>query len=177
MANAMNVDPANNPPGSLDPVWNRLKQIRPNLVVLGSNTDVTTALSQGIGKLAVTCTCAYNDAVASGTNLQLVAPDDGLYEVADAYYIHKGIPPANYYYAQVFANYLYSASTQSTLAAEQSLIPTVSTATLPSFMAKQPKVFPVTPAQQKSADVVLAPIPLMARYDLPWQQSFENAIK
>jgi putative spermidine/putrescine transport system substrate-binding protein len=177
MAHAMGVNPANNPPASLDPVWARIKQIRPNLVVLGSNTDVTTALSQGTGKIAITCTCAYNDAVSAGTNLVLVAPKDGLYEVADAYYIHKGIPAANYYYAQVFANYLYTAETQAFLAKEQSLIPSVPGSTLPDFMAKQPEVFPVTEAQQKAANVVQAPIALMARNDLPWQTAFENAIK
>jgi putative spermidine/putrescine transport system substrate-binding protein len=177
MAHAMGVNPANNPPSSLDPVWNRIKQIRPNLVVLGSNTDVTTALSQGTGKVAITCTCAYNDAVSAGTNLELVAPKDGLYEVADAYYIHKGIPAANYYYAQVFANYLYAAQTQATLAKEQSLVPSVPGTKLPDFMAKQPEVFPVTEAQQKAANVVPAPIALMARNDLPWQTAFENAIK
>lgn len=177
MAHAMGVNPADNPPSSLDPVWNRIKQIRPNLVVLGSNTDVTTALSQGTGKIAITCTCAYNDAVSAGTNLVLVAPKDGLYEVADAYYIHKGIPAANYYYAQVFANYLYTAETQALLAKEQSLIPSVPGTKLPDFMAKQPEVFPVTEAQQKAANVVPAPIALMARNDLPWQTAFENAIK
>jgi len=177
MAHAMGVDPANNPPSSLDPVWKRVEELRPNLVVLGSNTDVTTALSQGTGKVAITCTCAYNDAVSAGTNLVVVAPKDGLYEVADAYYIHKDIPAANYYYAQVFANYLYAAQTQATLAKEQSLIPSVPGSKLPPFMAKQPEVFPVTEAQQKAANVVPAPIALMARNDLPWQTSFENAIK
>jgi spermidine/putrescine-binding protein len=177
VAHAMGVNPANGPPGSLDPVWKRIEQIRPNLVVLGSNTDVTTALSQGTGKVAITCTCAYNDAISAGTNLKVVAPKDGLYEVADAYYIHKGIPAANYYYAQVFANYLYTPQTQAILAAEQSLVPSVASAKLPAFMAKQPEVFPVTPAQQKAANVVLAPIPLMARNDLVWQKAFENAIK
>lgn len=177
MAHAMGVDPANNPPSSLDPVWKRVEELRPNLVVLGSNTDVTTALSQGTGKVAITCTCAYNDAVSAGTNLVVVAPKDGLYEVADAYYIHKGIPAADYYYAQVFANYLYAAQTQATLAKEQSLIPSVPGSKLPPFMAKQPEVFPVTEAQQKAANVVPAPIALMARNDLPWQTSFENAIK
>jgi spermidine/putrescine-binding protein len=177
MAHAMGVNPADNPPSSLDPVWARIKKIQPNLVVLGSNTDVTTALSQGTGKIAITCTCAYNDAVSAGTNLVLVAPKDGLYEVADAYYIHKGIPAANYYYAQVFANYLYTAQTQAILAKQQSLIPSVAGAELPDFMAKQPEVFPVTEAQQKAANVVPAPIALMARNDLPWQTAFENAIK
>jgi spermidine/putrescine-binding protein len=177
MAHAMGVNPASNPPSSLDPVWARLKQIRPNLVVLGSNTDVITALSQGTGKVAITCSCSYNDAVSSGTDLKLVAPKDGLYEVADAYYVHKGIPAANYYYAQVFANYLFTAETQAILAKQQSLIPTVASAKLPAFMARQPEVFPVTAAQQKTANIVPAPIPLMARNDLTWQQAFENAIK
>ena len=107
----------------------------------------------------------------------MVAPRDGGYEVADSYYIHKNIPAANYYYAELFANYLYANATQSYLANDQALVPTVASAAIPAYMKAQPHLFPRTAAQVKSANMVIAPIPVMARYDAQWQTSFEAAIK
>jgi spermidine/putrescine-binding protein len=177
LARAMGVNPANNPPSSLDPVWNRIKSLRPNLASLGNGADVTTALTNGTATIGVTCTCNAVAAIKSGTPLQLVAPRDGGYEVADSYYIHKNIPPANYYYAELFANYLYTNATQSFLASDQALVPTVASASIPGYMKAQPLLFPRTAAQVKAAKMVVAPISLMARYDAPWQSAFEAAIK
>ena len=177
MAKSLGIDPAKNAPASLDPVWQKIKALRPNLASLGSGADVTTALSNGNATIGVTCSCNVVAAINAGTPLTMVAPRDGGYEVADAYYIHKNIPAANYYYAELFANYLYADATQSFLAKDQALVPTVSTATVPAYMKAQPRVFPLTSAQVKAAKMVIAPIPVMARYDTPWQTAFEAAIK
>lgn len=79
--------------------------------------------------------------------------------------------------AELFANYLYSDATQAYLAKDQALVPTVASAPIPAYMKKQPRLFPRTAAEVKAAKMVIAPIPLMARYDAPWQTSFEAAIK
>ncbi len=177
LAESMGVDPAKNPPKSLDPVWNRLKLTKPNVASIGNGQDVTTALTSGNATVGITCTCNVIAAMRAGAKLKLVAPLDGMYVVGDAYYIHKGIPEANYYYAQVFANYLYSAATQAYLAKDQALVPTVPGTPVPAYMKAQPRVFPLTAAQLKAARAVVAPIALMARYDTQWQLAFENSLK
>jgi spermidine/putrescine transport system substrate-binding protein len=177
LARSMGIDPAKNAPESMDRVWTRIRQLRPNLTALGNGQDVTTALTNGNASIAVTCTCNVISAISSGAKLALVAPRDGMFIVADAYYIHKGIPPENHYYAQVFANYLYSPQTQAFLAKDQGLMPTVGGTPVPAYMKKQPKAFPLTGAQIKAANGIVAPIPLIAKYNDQWQLAFENAIK
>jgi putative spermidine/putrescine transport system substrate-binding protein len=177
LAKSMGIDWAKNPPKSMDPVWARIRELRPNLTALGNGQDVTTALTSGNATIAVTCACNVISAIASGAKLALVAPRDGMFMVADAYYIHKGIPPENHYYAQVFANYYYSPATQRYLAKDQGLVPTVPGTPVPAYMKQQPRAFPLTEAQIKAANGVVAPIPLIARYNDQWQLAFENAIK
>jgi len=177
LAKSMGIDPAKNAPRSMDPVWKRIRELKPNLTALGNGQDVTTALTNGNASIAVTCTCNVISAITSGAKLALVVPRDGMFLVADAYYIHKGIPPENYYYAQVFANYLYSAATQAYLAKDQGLLPTVPGTPVPAYMKTQPRAFPRSAAQIKAANGVVAPIPLIAKYNDQWQLAFENAIK
>lgn len=177
LAKSMGVNPAKNPPKSLNPVWKRLEQVKPNVAAIGNGQDITTALTTGNATVAITCTCNVISSIRAGDKLRLVAPKDGMYIVGDAYYIHKGIPDENYYYAQVFANYLYSAATQSFLAKDQALVPTVGGTPVPAYMKAQPSAFPLSAKQLKAANAVVAPIPLIARYDAQWQTAFENALK
>ncbi len=177
LAKSMGIDPTKGGTKAMDPVWAKIRQLRPNLTALGNGQDVTTALTNGNASIAVTCTCNVISAITSGAKLALVVPRDGMFLVADAYYIHKGIPPENYYYAQVFANYLYSAATQAYLAKDQGLLPSVPGTPVPAYMKKQPRAFPLTAAQIKAANGVVAPIPLIAKYNDQWQLAFENAIK
>jgi spermidine/putrescine-binding protein len=177
LAKAMGVDWTKNAPASMEPVWKKIKTLRPNLAALGSGQDVTTALTTGNASIAVTCTCNVISAINSGEPLKLVVPRDGMFLVGDAYYIHKGIPDENYYYAQVFANYLFSGATQAYLAKDQGLLPSVPGTPVPGYMKSQPRAFPLNDAQIKAANGVVAPIPLIARYNDQWQLQFENAIK
>ena len=105
------------------PVWSRISQIKPNLAQLGSNSDVVTALTNGSVKVAISNTGSGISALASGAPIKMVAPKDGLYVVGDSYYIHKGIPAANAYYAQVFANYILDPEVQSAVADKLGLVP------------------------------------------------------
>ena len=96
--------------------------------------------------------------------------------VADGYYIQKGIPAANYYYAEVFANYLFSAQAQKIMP-QAGLVPSVPGTPVPAYMTAQPRAFPLTAAEIKAANGVVFPFPLIARYNAQWQTAFENALK
>ena len=176
-AQALSVDPANNPPQGMDPVWKRIAQLKPSLAQLGSNADVVTALQDGSVKVAISNTSSGIAAKSAGAPIALVAPTEGLYVVGDAYYIHKGIPPENAYYAQLFANYLLDPDVQAAVADKLGFIPVNPAAAVPKYMSDDPTVFPRSDAQLKAAHAILAPIPLMARNDAAWQKAFENALR
>jgi spermidine/putrescine-binding protein len=176
LARALGIDPANNPPSSLNPVWAFVKKIRPNLAAIGNGQDVTTALTSGNATVGVTCACNIIGAGPAAAKLVLVPPKDGMGMVADGYYIHKGIPQANYYYAEVFANYLFSAEAQK-LMPQAGLVPSVPGTPVPQYMKAQPRAFPLSAAEIKAANGVVFPFPLIARYNAVWQTDFENALK
>jgi putative spermidine/putrescine transport system substrate-binding protein len=175
-AQSLGVDPASNPPDGMAPVWSKISEIKPNLAQLGSNSDVVTALTNGSVKVAISNTGTGISALAAGAPIKMVAPKDGLYVVGDSYYIHKGIPAANAYYAQVFANYLLDPAVQSAVADKLGLVPVNPDATVPDYMTADPKVFPRSPADLKAVNAIVAPIPLMAKNDEAWQKAFDNAI-
>lgn len=175
-AQSMGVDPASNPPDGMAAVWERISGIKPNLAQLGSNSDVVTALTNGSVKVAISNTGTGISALAAGAPIKMVAPKNGLYVVGDSYYIHKGIPEANAYYAQVFANYVLDPDVQSAIADKLGFVPVNPEAKIPSYMSDDPSVFPRSPGDFKADNAILAPIPLMAKNDEAWQKAFDNAI-
>jgi putative spermidine/putrescine transport system substrate-binding protein len=175
-AQALGVDPADNPPAGMDPVWAKISEIKPNLAQLGSNADVVTALTNGSVKVAISNTGSGIQAQNAGAPVALVAPEEGIYVVGDAYYIHKGIPDENAYYAQVFANYLLDPEVQSIVADKLGLIPVTPEATVPAYMADNKAVFPRSAEDLAAVKAIVAPIPLMAKNDEAWQKAFDAAI-
>jgi len=176
LANALGVDPAKNPPSSMNPVWAYVKKFRPNVAAIGNGTQVTTALTSGVASVAVTCTCNIIGAGPAAAKMVITEPKDGMGLVADGYYIHKGIPAANYYYAEVFANYLFSSEAQKDFT-QAALVPDVPGTPVPAYMKANPKAFPLTAAEIKATAGVVYPFPLIARYDAQWQIAYENALK
>ena len=175
-AQSTGVDPAENPPAGMDPVWAKISEIKPNLAQLGSNADVVTALTNGSVKVAISNTGSGIQAQNAGAPVALVAPSDGIYVVGDSYYIHKGIPDENAYYAQVFANYLLDPEVQSTVADKLGLIPVNPDATVPAYMADNKAVFPRSAEDLAAVKAIVAPVPLMAKNDEAWQKAFDAAI-
>ena len=175
-AQSLGVDPAQNPPAGMDPVWARIAELRPNLAQLGSNADIVTALTTGTVKVAISNTGSGIQAMNAGAPIALVAPSDGLYVVGDAYYIHKGIPDENAYYAQVFANYILDPAVQSAVADKLGLVPVNPDATVPTYMSDNAAVFPRSAEDLKAVNAIVAPIPLMAKNDEAWQKAFDGAI-
>ncbi|PRC45352.1 hypothetical protein C6A85_95605, partial [Mycobacterium sp. ITM-2017-0098] len=174
-AQSMGVDPAENPPAGMDPVWGKISELRPNLAQLGSNADVVTALTNGSVKVAISNTGSGIQAQNAGAPVALVAPAEGIYVVGDAYYIHKGIPDENAYYAQVFANYLLDPEVQSIVAEKLGLIPVNPDATVPAYMADNKAVFPRSAEDLQAVKAIVAPVPLMAKNDEAWQKAFDAA--
>ena len=73
-AQSLGVDPAENPPAGMDPVWAKISELKPNLAQLGSNADVVTALTNGSVKVAISNTGSGIQAQNAGAPVALVAP-------------------------------------------------------------------------------------------------------
>jgi putative spermidine/putrescine transport system substrate-binding protein len=176
IANALGVTPTKEE-SSLDPVWDYLKELRPNEALNGTSIDHVRALTSGNAKMAISPPLDGITAQKQGAPIRMVAPDEGMVIVADSYYIHKNIPQDVYYYAQVFANYLLDPKVQEAWANELGFVPVNSNAKVPRFMTDNPDVFPRTTQEIEAVKGVIAPVPIMARNQDAWQSSFEAAVK
>lgn len=174
-AKTFGIDPADGPPESLDPLWEKFEELRPNLAGVGAPSDGAKVISSGQASVAVSIAALRNDVNEAGAKFEYTTPKEGVFLFGDAMYIHDGIPEESKYYAQVFVNECLEASVQAAVA-EGGTIPVNPDAELPDFMVENPQVWPVT--EEQAEEVAVRPdMRLLAENQDAWQGSFEEAVR
>jgi putative spermidine/putrescine transport system substrate-binding protein len=175
VAKLLGVEPTEDE-ASMDPVWKKIATAKPNIAILGDDAASVKALTEGEVDISIHGVFDKIEAEKAGAPVANVIPKEGALILGDAIYIHKGIPDNSAYYAQVFIDECLSAEQQTNIAKALGVIPVNPDATVPAYMKKEPKVFPLT-EEQIEASAILAPIPAMARNQDAWQASFDQAVK
>lgn len=175
IANTIGVEPTDDP-ASMDPVWEKIAEAKPNIAILGDDAASVKALTEGEVDISIHGVFDKIEAEEAGAPVANVVPEEGALLLGDAAYIHKGIPDESAYYAQVFINECLSAEQQTQIADTLGVIPVNPNATLPDYMQAEPRVFPAT-AEQVEASAIVAPISLMALNQDAWQAAFDQAVK
>lgn len=176
IAKTIGVEPDADDEASMDPVWEKIATAKPNIAILGDDAASVKALTEGEVAMSIHGVFDKIAAEEAGAPVANVVPEEGALLMADAVYIHKGIPDESAYYAQDFINECLSPEAQSSIAETQGLIPVNPDATIPDYMAQEPRVFPVT-EEQIEASAIVAPIPAMAANQDAWQAAFDEAVK
>jgi putative spermidine/putrescine transport system substrate-binding protein len=176
IAKLLGVEPSEDDPASMDPVWEKIATAKPNIAVLGDDAASVKALTEGEVDVSIHGVFDKIEAENAGAPVANVVPKEGALLLGDAVYIHKGIPDDSAYYAQVFINECLDAAQQTKIADALGVIPVNPEASVPDYMKDEPKVFPLT-EEQISASAILAPIPAMARNQDAWQAAFDKAVK
>ena len=176
VAKLLGVEPSEDDAASMDPVWEKIATAKPNIAILGDDAASVKALTEGEVDISIHGVFDKIEAEAAGAPVANVVPKEGALLLGDAVYIHKGIPDESAYYAQVFINECLGAEQQTKIADSLGVIPVNPDATVPGYMEKEPKVFPLT-EDQIAASAILAPIPAMARNQDAWQSAFDQAVK
>jgi len=175
VAKMLGVEPTEDA-ASMDPVWEKIATAKPNIAILGDDAASVKALTEGEVDVSIHGVFDKIEAEKAGAPVANVVPKEGALLLGDAVYIHKGIPANSAYYAQVFINECLSSEQQTKIADALGVIPVNPDASVPAYMEKEPRVFPLTEEQIK-ASAILAPIPAMARNQDAWQASFDQAVK
>jgi putative spermidine/putrescine transport system substrate-binding protein len=175
VAKLLGVEPTEDE-ASMDPVWKKIATAKPNIAILGDDAASVKALTEGEVDISIHGVFDKIEAEEAGAPVANVIPKEGALLLGDAVYIHKGIPDNSAYYAQVFINECLSAEQQTKIADSLGVIPVNPEASVPAYMKKEPRVFPLT-EEQIADSAILAPIPAMARNQDAWQASFDQAVK
>jgi putative spermidine/putrescine transport system substrate-binding protein len=172
LAKVLGINPAKD---SMDPVWKKLHELRPNLAEVGTDSEQVTALKSGQADVAV---ALIGDGVAASSKknpVKWVVPREGGLVDRDALFVVKGIPEESAYYGNVFINHVLAPDSQAYIAKLVSVVPVNLRARLPAFMRGNP-AFPFTPKQVAKYGVVV-PTDVSARHQTQWQAAFDQAVK
>lgn len=172
IAKTLGINPATE---SMDPVWRKLRQLRPNVLGLLDDTQKTNVLISGDAWIVLGLAGDGLAARKAGAKVGFAVPREGMNVDRDVYYVLKNIPPEVAYYANVFANHIVAAVNQSKMADALGVTPVALKAKLPGYMKANPKVFPFTAAQLKGN--VLTPVALAAKHLNDWQAKYDQALK
>ena len=174
VANAMGVTPTEET-SSMDPVWAKYKELRPNLLGLLNDTQITQFLTSGECYVCPAFTANGEAAAKEGAPIGFAVPKEGMCIDRDFFWMFTNLPPEVQYYTNVLANHWFSPETQTAMADELGVVPASPEATLPKKMADNPVLYPAT--EEELAKNIILPIPLAAKHIEDWQASYEEALK
>jgi spermidine/putrescine-binding protein len=156
--------------GDLTPVFDRLKQLRPNIAAVGDDSQFISFAQRG--QIDLGPSLVATSALVKG--LAWRVPREGQYLAFESLYVPRGLPAPETYYAQVLANEVLSAQSEALIAKNILEVPVNPQASLPASMKGDP-AFPFTPAQFKKLGL-LPPIELLARKRAEWVSLYNAAI-
>ncbi len=174
VAKAIGVTPTQET-SSMDPVWAKYEELRPNLLGLLNDTQITQFLISGECYVCPAFTANGEAAAKEGAPIGFAVPKEGMCVDRDFFWMFNNLPPEVQYYTNVLANHWFSAKTQTAMAAELGVVPASPEAKLPAKMEKNPVLYPRT--EEQLARNIILPIPLAAKHVEDWQASYEEALK
>lgn len=172
VAKVLNLDVA---ASDLQPVWDRIAELRPNIASVGDDTVFIEAMKSHDAQFGL---ALVGDALAlkdGGLDVGWVVPAEGIALTSDSMYVCRGLPQDVTYWAQVFVNKVIEAQIQTQWCAKVATVPTNAGASPAPFMKGDP-AFPFTD-EEISTYALLEPIDLAAQNNDKWQSAYRAAIK
>jgi spermidine/putrescine-binding protein len=170
MSHVLGADPLT----EMDIVGDKLEELRPNLYAVGGDTEIVNGLISGDCWVTQAIPGDGIAAEDEGASVGYIVPKEGNYVDRDMYFVLKNLPPEVEYYATLFANYIGEPDVQTAMADTLGVIPGQPEATLPTYMAELPAVYPATEEEIQSC----ATIPLQAAAENAddYQAAYDRAL-
>ncbi|WP_176819484.1 extracellular solute-binding protein, partial [Halopenitus persicus] len=93
------------PAESMEPVWDKIRELKPNVGALGDTASISQSLRSGETPMVCqTAATAYN-LKTDGAPVDFTVPEEGALAQRDGMYIPKNLDPGQTYWGQKFINY------------------------------------------------------------------------
>ena len=99
-------------PGNMAPAWEFIKQLRTQSPQLGEDPDFTTWFQKGEIDAACTISTNAREAKKNGINVAWTVPEEGCKYDTDGFWIPKGLPANEEYWAKQYINLALSVESQ-----------------------------------------------------------------
>ncbi len=157
----------------MPPVWDKIRELRPNLGLVGGDSKITTALRRGDVAFAVYLSPNVVEARNQDAPLDLAFPKEGLVAKTNDIYSPAGQDESHAYWAQKYINRVISPEGQSRWVDVLPVTPTNSKATVTEYMKDNP-VFPSNPDDFDG--LITVPVDKVGEWVDTWSQEWTKAI-
>jgi putative spermidine/putrescine transport system substrate-binding protein len=99
-------------PGNMAPAWEFIKQLKAQSPLLGEDPDFTTWFQKGEIDAACTISTNAREAKKNGINVAWTVPEEGCKYDTDGFWIPKGLPANEEYWAKQYINLALSVESQ-----------------------------------------------------------------
>lgn len=161
---------------NMQPVWDKIKKLRPNIGGVGDSTDFVKGAVSGDYWCGFQLPGDAAAAVEQGVPIKATVPEEGAVLDRDCYYVLRNLPKDVEYYAQVFADYMVGKGAQTMIMEKNKVVPVNLEVALSQEMKDDPRVFPFTEEQVK-ASAIIPSAAAAAKFDSQWQAAYDRAVK
>lgn len=160
----------------MTPVFNKYRELRPNLASVTTPEQQVQSFKSGDSPLLVTLAASGREAEAAGIDVDYAAPTEGIPVDRDCFWVQSNIPEARAYYGQVLINHVLDPANQAILAGELGVTPVNVDTKLPSYQLENPRLYPFT-EDEVERYAIITPTDVLAAHQTEWQTEFEKAVK
>jgi putative spermidine/putrescine transport system substrate-binding protein len=158
-------------PEKMEPAWDLLKRLLPNIGGLGEDTDLSMWLIREEMKLEVTIITNILEAVRNGAKAAWAVPKEGVEMHTDALEVPRNLPPEREYWAKQYINTALDPEVQGKWAELQGTPPLHPKAPIPKYMEGDP-AFPVK--KEYIEKMIIIPLDILVKYQKDWFAKFEE---
>lgn len=160
----------------MQPVWDKIAELRPNIAGQGDSTDFVKGAVSGDYWCGFQLAGDAAAAVEQGVPIKAAVPKEGAVLDRDCYYVLKNLPEDTTYYAQVFCNYMVSKEAQTAIMSKNKVVPVNLDVELSQEMKSDPRVYPFTEEEVSAVGIIPSPS-VAAKHDADWQAQYDRAVK
>jgi len=158
-------------PDNVDPGWELLRKLKPNIAFTGEDPDLTTGLVEGHAPLECTIPTNALGAKRAGAPVAWTVPEEGASMQNDGLAVLKNLPENRTYWAMKYIDTAMSAQSQSTWMDVLGCAPMNKNATVPEYMKDDP-AFPTT--EEHYSKMIIIPYSVRVQYEKDWFTKFEE---
>ncbi len=158
-------------PERMEPAWELLRKLLPNIGGLGEDPDLSMWLIREEMKLEVTIITNILEAIRHGAKAAWTVPKEGVEMHTDAMYVPRNLPPEREYWAKQYINTALDPEVQGKLAELLGCPPLHPKAPIPDYMEGDP-AFPVK--QEYIEKMIIIPLDILVKYQKDWFAKFEE---
>ncbi len=160
-------------PAKMEPVWDLLRDLKPNIGGLGEDPDHFNWLLTGQFKFVATLTANAFAAKSEGAPVAWTVPEEGVDMQTDALYVLRNLPPEREYWAKKLVNEALTPEAQTRLAEFLGLPTLHKEADYPDWMDEDP-ASPTKPEDFEK--MIIIPIRVRVEHENYWFEKFVEIV-